>query len=108
MVHGTCYDKWKVNYILFGRIASLCKFWRLTMEGMIAGQKLIRKPLVDGDWENEYTQDVRGFARIGYKWNGSLPSVLPSSTGGFDTCKKCDAAGADDPTYKSAFLTTWP
>jgi hypothetical protein len=31
---------------------------------LVAGQKLIRKPIVDGDWDNEYTGDVRGFMRI--------------------------------------------
>ncbi len=108
MVRGKCYDQWKVNYILFGRIASLCDFWRLTMEGLIAGQKLIRKPIIDRDWENEYTEDVRGFARIGYNWNGNLPSGLPSSTGGFDACKRCDAPGSTDSKYKSTFSTTWP
>ncbi len=35
MVRGKCYDKWKVNYMLFGRISSLCDFWRLTMALMI-------------------------------------------------------------------------
>jgi hypothetical protein len=108
MVRGTCYDQWKVNYILFGRISSLCDFWQLTMEGLIAGQKLIRKPLIDNDWENEYTEDVRGFARIGYNWSGSLPSSLPASTGGCDSCKKCDGSESDDPQYKSAFPSTWP
>lgn len=78
------------------------------MELMVAGQKLIRKPLIDNDWSNEYTEDVRGFARIGYNWKGMLPSTLPNSTGGFDKCKKCDAAGADDCKYKSAFRTSWP
>lgn len=108
MVSGKCYDKWKVNYILFGRISSLCDFWRIKMEGLVAGQKLIRKPLVDGDWENEYTGDVRGFMRIGYNWDGSLPSSLPGPTGGFGGCKPCDKAGANDPKYSSAFSTTWP
>ena len=108
MVNGKCYDKWKVNYILFGRISSLCDFWRIKMEGLVAGQKLIRKPLVDGDWENEYTGDVRGFMRIGYNWDGSLSSSLPGPTGGFGGCKPCDKAGAKDPKYSSAFSTTWP
>jgi hypothetical protein len=108
MVSGKCYDKWKVNYILFGRISSLCDFWRIKMEGLVAGQKLIRKPLIDGDWENEYTGDVRGFMRIGYNWDGSLPSSLPGPTGGFSGCKPCDKAGASDPKYSSAFSTTWP
>jgi hypothetical protein len=78
------------------------------MEGLVAGQKLIRKPLVDGDWENEYTGDVRGFMRIGYNWDGSLPSSLPGPTGGFGGCKPCDKTGANDPKYSSAFSTTWP
>ena len=78
------------------------------MEGLVAGQKLIRKPLVDGDWENEYTGDVRGFMRIGYNWDGSLSSSLPGPTGGFGGCKPCDKAGAKDPKYSSAFSTTWP
>ncbi|MFO1513960.1 MAG: RHS repeat-associated core domain-containing protein [Verrucomicrobiota bacterium] len=108
MVSGKCYDKWKVNYILFGRISSLCDFWRIKMEGVVAAQKLIRKPLVDGDWENEYTGDVRGFMRIGYDWNGSLPAGLPGPTGGFGGCKSCDKAGAKDPKYSAAFGTTWP
>ena len=108
MVSGKCYDKWKVNYILFGRISSLCDFWRIKMEGIVAAQKLIRKPFVDGDWENEYTGDVRGFTRIGYNWDGSLLSGLPGPTGGFGGCKPCDKAGAKDWKYSSAFSTTWP
>ena len=108
MVGGKCYDKWKVNYILFGRIMSLCDRWRVTMEALVAAQKLIRKPLVDGDWEYEYTTDVRGFARIGYGWNGSWPSSLPDSTGGKDKCKKCDAPGAKDAKYGRAFAINWP
>lgn len=108
MVNGKCYDKWKVNYILFGRISSLCDFWRIKMEGLVVGQKLIRKPLIDGDWENEYTGDVRGFMRIGYDWSGQLPSTLPGPTGGFSSCGPCKAAGANSAAYSSAFDTTWP
>jgi hypothetical protein len=110
MVSGKCYDKWKVNYILFGRISSLCDFWRIKMEGLVAGQKLIRKPLVDDDWENEYTGDVRGFMRIGYNWDGSLPSGL------LDRLLRLTLASASHatnparmtPKYSSAFSTTWP
>jgi RHS repeat-associated protein len=108
MVKGTCYDKWKVNYILFGRISKLCDFWRNKMEGLVAIQKLIRKPIIDGDWEYEYTGDVRGFMRIGYDWNGSLPSSLPGPTGGFSGCKPCDRIGSADLKFRTAFMTTWP
>ena len=108
MVGGKCYDKWKVNYILFGRIMSLCDRWRATMETLVAAQKLIRKPFIDGKMKYEYTTDVRGFARIGYDWNGSLPSSLPDSTGGFDKCKKCDAPEAKDAKYGRAFAINWP
>lgn len=38
MVNGKCYDLWKVNYILFGRMSSLCDFWEIKMEGVLAAQ----------------------------------------------------------------------
>ena len=108
MVNGKCYDQWKVNYLLFGYISKLCGFSRAKMEALIAAKKLIRKPCIDGDWEYEYTGDIKGFARIGFKWDGALPSELPGPTGGFSGCKPCDKPGADDPKYKSAFGITWP
>jgi len=108
MVHGKCYDKWKVNYLLFGYISKLCGFSRAKMEALIAAQKLVRKPCIDGDWEYEYTGDVRGFARIGFNWDGSLPTDLPGPNGGFGKSTPCDKPGAHDPKYRSSFPTTWP
>jgi RHS repeat-associated protein len=108
MVNGKCYDKWNVNYLLFGYISKLCGFSRAKMETLVAGQKLIRKPLCDGDWRYQYTGDVRGYMRIGFAWNGELPAELPGPTGGFSGCKACDKPGWNDPKYKGPFSTTWP
>ena len=102
-VRGRCYDYWKVNYILFGYISQRCEFGRLKTEGLVAGQKLIRKPLVDGDWEGEYTRDVVGFTRIGYRWTGLLPDDVPGPTGGFSHCEPCEASPRTE-----ALPTTWP
>ncbi|HRT59254.1 MAG TPA: RHS repeat-associated core domain-containing protein, partial [Candidatus Paceibacterota bacterium] len=108
MVNGKCYDKWNVNYLLFGYISKLCGFSRTKMEALVAGQKLIRKPVCDGDWRYQYTGDVRGYMRIGFAWNGKLPAELPGPTGGFSGCKACDKPGWNDPKYKGPFSTTWP
>jgi len=109
MVRGKCYDQWKINYILFGRISKLCEFWKPTMEVMVAAHKLLIKPFIqikqNEKFENEYTSDVKGWARIGYNFNGSLPSGLPKSTGGYNKkCKKCDKS---DSKYNKAFSIRW-
>ena len=110
MVRGNCYNKWEINYVLFGEISTLCSFHRLKMSGMIAAHKILIKPLIQITGEErlewEYTSQVRGWANIGRSFSGTLPEKLPKIKGKHNTCEKCPIIGSS--VYSSKFSTTWP
>ena len=99
-VRGECYWKWDVNYILFGKISSLCAYWRVKMEALIFGHKTWSKWIVDDKWE--YTSLVRDWAAIGRSMkNGRLPDKLPQSN---YKCRKCKKY---EPSFSEAFSNNW-
>jgi len=90
-VGGRCYQATVVNYVMFGRIAKLCNMYKATMQSMIAGNKVVIKPLwqtVSSEpYQWQYTQDVTTFANLGYDMN--LDAQLPPSSHGYANCKPC-------------------
>jgi len=99
-VRGQCYWKWDVNYILFGKISSLCAFWRSTMEVLIFGHKTKNKWILEDKWE--YTSLVRDWAAIGWSMkNGHLPDQLPQSN---YKCQKCDK---NEASFSKQFHISW-
>ena len=108
MVKGRCYSKWTVNYILFGKISNLCKMWDLTMEALIFAHKTFVKPVeqrrAGKEVSYEYTEDVRGFARLGRSMGVRIDNV-PVPTGKQKECQPCDTSL---PLPPAPFGTTWP
>lgn len=108
-VNGQCYNKWEINYILFGKISKLCDICRIQMEAMIAAHKIVVKPIIqtfsEEEYEWEYTHGVREWARIGRNMDGSLPQTLPNVDEKYSSCKSCDKKLEG---WSNGFLTTWP
>jgi RHS repeat-associated protein len=108
-VHGQCYDKWEVNYILFGKISKLCDICRIQMEAMIAAHKIVMKTIIQTvtseKYEWEYTHGVREWARIGRDMNEKLPQPIPDVDEKYRSCKPCDKKLGG---YRNGFSTTWP
>ena len=108
-VNGQCYNKWEINYILFGKISKLCHICRIQMEAMIAAHKIVAKPIIqtisEEEYEWEYTHGVREWARIGRNMDGSLPQTLPNVDEKYSSCKSCDKKLEG---WSNGFLTTWP
>ncbi len=108
-VHGQCYDKWEVNYILFGKISKLCDICRIQMEAMIAAHKIVMKTIIQTvtseKYEWEYTHGVREWARIGRDMNEKLPQPIPDVDEKYRSCKPCDKKRGG---YRNGFPTTWP
>ena len=106
-VGGRCYHGSVVNYVMFGRIAKLCGMYRSTMQSMILGNKTILKPLwqtvSDEPYEWQYTDDVTGFANLGY--DKDLKGELPPSSHGYGDCKKCTKR---PPSKRLKIGTDWP
>ena len=111
-VNGNLYNKWDVNYILFGRITSLCDICAAQMHAMIAAHKIVNKPIVqlldhifgDGDdeFEFEWKYSLHQWARIGRNFTGELPAQIPDSEGSNKSnCKVCEEIENEMPT-------TWP
>jgi hypothetical protein len=102
MVLGTCYDRWAVNYLMFGQICRLCNYSWVQMQAMIGAHKT-RKYVCGNPWQ--WTRDVLGFAGLGYSYpNLPTPPTLPPS-GSQAGCRKCDTS---DPKYGWIFRTNWP
>lgn len=108
-VNGNLYNKWDVNYILFGRITSLCDICAAQMHAMIAAHKIVNKPIVqlldhifgDGDdeFEFEWKYSLHQWARIGRNFTGELPAQIPDSEGSNKSnCKVCEEIENEMPT----------
>ena len=111
-VNGRLYNKWDVNYVLFGKISSLCDICAVQMHAMIAAHKIVMKPNIqlinnlfgdgrDGfEWEWKYS--LHQWAMIGRDFDGHLPNLIPEDNSNQFNCKICEEA------YSDAMQTTWP
>ena len=114
MVNGNCYDLWDINYILVGMWAQITGVEKPIMHTIIGGNKLIIKPLTQIIDPNqslrwEYTSQVRGWANVGYSFNGINLDNLPPVKEKHKNCKSCyDPDISKKNLYGEAFESNWP
>jgi hypothetical protein len=105
-IGGKCHHGAVINYALFGTICRLCGYSRASMYAMIAGNKVVLKPLAQiftsdpWDWQN--TPDVYAFADLAYDQN--LSANIPDSSRGYGNCTKCRRG----LQIVRPFYTEWP
>jgi RHS repeat-associated protein len=112
MVGGICYDKWEVNYLLFGVMSRLCNNTQLAMRNNIRDWKRFGKPFValcnGEEITNELTPTVIEFAEIGWREFPREPIFrsyldhLPPSDNRLTECKDCGVE------IKGKLRTDWP
>ena len=111
MVGGTCYDRWEINYLLFGVMNRLCGQTAATMNQYITAWKMFGVPIRDmcsGQRpRNQLTPTLFAWARIGYEEFDPTPIFrdylrdLPAETR-FEGCKDCNQK------WTNALQTEWP
>jgi hypothetical protein len=65
MLDGQCHYIWEVNYVMIGTMSRLCGHSHTKMQSIIAGWKLLLKPLCEGGG-TEWNLRVVGWANLAY------------------------------------------
>ncbi len=102
MVHGKCHHRAEINYILFGKIASLCEFSQFKMGTMIFAHKAKKSFFF------QYTLQVTEFAKIGKYHPESFAAFVPPVRAKHMFCQPCNQRGAKNGLYSRPFKAAWP